>query len=184
MGSFKKMFGLFAIVLMMSGCGTISALQLESGNDPAKVRMYDKVVVGEFDVSAVDITTSSFEYKLNDASKVFANKLVNEIKRTGVFDQVERGEAGSDALYIDGEFIKFNDGNPSLRFWIGCGAGSSKLYIDVDFKDGLTSKQIASQKVKKHSWWLGGGLAASQTPEVLMDIAAKKIADDLAALKR
>ena len=70
------------------------------------------------------------------------------------------------------------------RMFVGLGVGSSYFDAAVEFKGGTESGLLATQKVDKNSFVLGGGIAANQTPLEFMRQAAKKLATDVTVAKR
>lgn len=122
---------------------------------------------------------------MNVRTKSFPDRIAIELDARGVFREVVRGGTPDDhTLVLSGVITRYEEGDATLRLMIGMGAGSSYFDARVDFKDGGTSETIASQQVNKNSWALGGGVAATQSPDTFMMEAAVRLADDLASLKR
>lgn len=162
--------------MFFTGCGTISGLQSSSGGSPSRFK-YDKVAVLDFENSVSGRSGSG-----NPMGCLFADKIADELERRNMFSKVVRGPVDGDALVISGRITRCDDGNSSLRFWIGMGAGSSYFDADVNFKNS-SGTELGTMKVDKNSWVLGGGIAAGQTVQTFMSDAAKKIADELAKTK-
>jgi hypothetical protein len=156
---------------LMQGCGTISSMESVSGACPLNRSQFDKLSVLDFKSTA---TAENAE-----AGKIFADKIADEIEKKNLFNKVVRGPVEGEALVICGEITRCDEGSAAARFWVGMGAGSSYFDADVQFKNNSEKSDLAAIKVDKNSWVLGGGLAASQTVEVFMSQAAKKIATEL-----
>ncbi len=54
----------------------------------------------------------------------------------------------------------------------------------VELVDGGSGKTLGTWKVDKNSWALGGGIAATQTPEGFMQEAASKIGTELSTKRK
>ena len=89
----------------------------------------------------------------------------------------------ANTLVITGNITKFEEGNSTLRLFVGMGAGSAFFESNVAFRNGGDG-QIGTIKVDKNSWALGGGLAAAQNPTMFMNGAAEKIAEEAKKLAR
>jgi Domain of unknown function (DUF4410) len=166
--------------LILTACGTTTSLQDTHGAAITTLsRKFSKVMVQDFKTAVRDK-----EGKAGAAEISFADRIATEIKKSGKFSNVGRnGKPDANTLVIDGTITKYEEGNPSLRFWIGMGAGSSFFEADVEFHDGKRTS-IGKIKVDKNSWALGGGLAAGQTPQTCMDGATEKVAAEAAKLAK
>jgi hypothetical protein len=172
---------LFVVVLclVVTSCGTTSSLQDARDTNITVVRKFSKVTVQDFKSAVRDK-----EGKAGAAQVSFADRIATEIKKSGKFSHVARNaRPDASTLVIDGTIMKYEEGNPSLRLWIGMGAGSAFFEADVQFRDGKGSS-IGKIKVDKNSWALGGGVAAGQTPQTFMDGAADKVAEESAKMAR
>jgi hypothetical protein len=169
----------FLVSIILSACGTTSSLQDLHGANVTSARKFSRVTIQDFKSAVRDK-----EGKAGAAQISFADRIAAEIKKRNKFSNVGRNvKPDPNTLVIDGTITKYEEGNPSLRFWIGMGAGSSFFEADVQFRDSKGTP-IGHVKVDKNSWALGGGVAAGQNPQTFMDGAADKIADEAAKLAR
>ena len=88
------------------------------------------------------------------------------------------------SVVISGAITKYDEGNATLRWLIGFGAGSSHFDANVKITDSVSNNELGAIVVDKHSWAGGGIMASAQTPEGFMDGAAKKIAQEVANTKK
>jgi hypothetical protein len=165
--------------LLLASCGTTSSLQDARGTNVTLARKFSKVTVQDFKSAFRDK-----EGKAGAAQISFADRIAAEINKRSKFTNVGRNvKPDGNTLVITGTITKYEEGNPSLRFWVGMGAGSAFFEADVQFRDGKGAS-IGRIKVDKNSWALGGGVAAGQSPQTFMDGAAEKIAEEAARLAR
>jgi len=174
--------------LIFSGCGTVSHVAATPGTE-MKLQKYQRVLVLDFadEVTAKAKPAAREQKKLqmDIATKSFADRIAIEIGALKGFREVLRtGSPDSETLIISGTITRYEEGDSSLRLWIGMGAGSAYFDAIVELKDGETKAMLADQKVDQNSWGAGGAIAASQTPESFMQTAAKKLAKDLTSLKQ
>jgi hypothetical protein len=120
---------------------------------------------------------------ITNGGRRFADTIAVEIKETKAYGEILRTEAKGKAVVVEGEITTYNDGNAAARLLIGLGAGSSQLDADIRFVDNETGKKIGEIKVDKNSWFLGGGVAATQDADSHMTPAAKKIASEIVKAK-
>jgi opacity protein-like surface antigen len=173
---------LFIVVLaglLLSSCGTTSALKGTHGEAITSTRKFSKVTVQDFQLSIKEPERGS-----NTAPSYFADRIASELKATARFSSVARNaKPGPNTLVITGVITKYEEGNSMLRLFIGMGAGSSFFESDVFFRDN-TGTTVGKIKVDKNSWALGGGIAAAQNPTMFMNGAADKIAAEAAKLAK
>jgi hypothetical protein len=163
----------------LAGCGSTSSLKNAQGQAIASARKFSKVTVQDFKLS-----TKEMGEKVTASKVYFADRIATAINKGGRFSSAKRNAtADANTLVIDGVITKYEEGNPTLRFFIGMGAGSSFFESDVNFRDSKGTI-IGHIKVDKNSWALGGGIAAGQNPEAFMNGAADKIAEEAAKLAR
>ena len=187
----NRIFGCVMLVagaVLLQGCGTTSGLKSADEATVLDFSGYDRVVVLDF----ADQTNKSgmkadkrvlYEAKTATATRIFAEMIAAEIRKTGAYAEVLREPSGQPAITVSGTIIVYKEGNAAARALIGLGAGSSYFDAEVLFSDLITSERLADVRVDKNSWALGGGLAAGQTVEHFMQGAAKKIARELAQAK-
>jgi hypothetical protein len=177
----RSIFILVGIVgiLSLTGCGSTSGLKNAQGQAIASTRKFSKVTVQDFKLS-----TKEMGEKVTASKVYFADRIATAVNKSGRFSSVKRNAtADANMLVIDGVITKYEEGNPTLRLFIGMGAGSSFFEADVYFRDSKGAV-IGKIKVDKNSWALGGGIAAGQNPEAFMNGAADKIAEEAAKLAR
>jgi hypothetical protein len=168
-----------ALCLVLTSCGTTTSLQDTRGANITVTRKFSKVTVQDFNSAVPDK-----EGKAGAAQISFADRIATEIKKRGKFSHVARNaKPDASTLVIGGTIAKYEEGNPSLRLWIGMGAGSAFFEADVQFRDGKGTS-IGKIKVDKNSWALGGGIAAGQNPQGFMDGAAEKVAEESAKMAK
>jgi hypothetical protein len=166
-------------MILVTACGTTSELKGPTGSSITSTRKFSKVTVQDFKLSVSEVGE-----KVTASKVYFADRIATALNKTGKFSSVKRNaKPDADTLVIDGVITKYVEGNPTLRLFIGMGAGSAFFESDVEFRDskGLTMGKI---KVDKNSWALGGGIAAGQNPEAFMNGAADKIAEEAAKLAK
>jgi opacity protein-like surface antigen len=167
-------------VLGLTGCGSVSGIKPTGTHQLSELTQYDKIIVTGF--------TNAEKCKEPERAKLacanFADRISLEIEKKGIVNSVDRTPSTEKALLITGCLTRYEEGNAMARLLVGCGAGSSYLDVDIEFKDNVTQEQLATLKVDKNSWGLGGGIAAGQTIEAFMDEAAKKLAEQLMQIKK
>ena len=93
------------------------------------------------------------------------------------------GTPDPSTLILRGAITQYDEGNATLRWMIGFAAGNVNFDANVELVDGGSGRSLGNWIVNKNSWALGGGIAATQTPEGFMQEAASKIGAQL-SLKR
>lgn len=175
------------LAIMLTGCGTVSEVTPTAGQD-LDLRKYDRVLVLDFADGVTDKVKPSAQAKkraeMAIRTKSFPDRIAIELGAKNVFKEVTRtGNPDPQTLIVSGTITRYTEGDAIGRLVIGLGAGSSYFDATVDFKDGGTSNILANQKIDKNSWVLGGGIAATQTPDEFMQEAAKVLAEDLSTAK-
>jgi hypothetical protein len=171
-----------ALALALTGCGTTSKLKTTQGNTLQSIQKYRQVSVLRF---ADKTNGKESGDKMREHGEHFADLIAVELDRTKAFEKVDRGDtAQPGSLVISGDITRCVEGNSSLRYWIGLGAGSSYFDATLRCSDADSGQQIGEIIVDKNSWALGGGLAAGQTVQKFMEGAAKKAASQLAEAKK
>ena len=180
MNSFHRIISLFALTFMLSACGTTSGLKptdtAKTGNTPASLAAYDKVIVLNFEDNA--------ESKSMKGGEEFSKRIVSSVAATKAFSSVTQAKQPGKAVVISGKIREYKEGNAVLRTVIGFGAGSSYFDADVNFADNETGAAIGSITVDKNSWVLGGFVAGVQDVKSHMDSAAQSIAAELKKAKQ
>jgi len=183
---FLLLAGIF-MAAFLSACGSVSHVKPTAGQ-AFRLDNYQRVVVNDFadgvTEKAKPKNKARKQAEMDVATKAFADRIAIELGAKGAFKEVVRtGTADANTLVITGTITRYEEGSSSARLWVGMGAGSAYFDADIVFKDGGTSGVLANQVVDKNSWGGGGAIAASQTPESFMKEAAKKLAEDISALK-
>lgn len=185
----KTLFSLIAIgsAVLLTGCGTVSHVT-PAANKEVDLKNYERVLVMDFgDAVSENAKPKDKERKATElslATKAFADRIAVELGSKHAFREVVRtGNADEKTLIISGAITRYEEGSSTARLLVGYGAGSSYFDATVTFKDGKSSEVLASLAVDKNSWGLGGGLAATQTPDVFMREAAIRLAEDMSSLK-
>jgi Domain of unknown function (DUF4410) len=164
---------------LLSSCGTTSSLKGARGEEITSTRKFSKVTVQDFKLSV-----SEMGEKVTASKAYFPDRIATALNKTGRFASVKRNAApDASTLIIDGVITKYVEGNPTLRLFIGMGAGSAFFESDVSFRDNKGAT-IGKIKVDKNSWALGGGIAAGQNPQSMMEGAADKIAAEAVKLAK
>ena len=174
-------------VLLMTGCGTVSHVTTAPGKD-MRLEKYQRVLVLDFadevTAKAKPAAREKKKLQMDFATKSFADRIAMEVGALKGFREVLRaGNPDGETLIISGTISRYEEGDSSLRLWIGMGAGSAYFDATVELKDGETKELLADQKIDQNSWGAGGAIAASQTTETFMQAAAKKLAKDLTSIK-
>jgi len=164
---------------LLSSCGTTSSLKGTHGEAITSTRKFSKVTVQDLKLSVAEVGE-----KVTASKVYFADRIATALNKTGRFASVKRNATpDANTLVIDGVITKYVEGNPTLRFFIGMGAGSAFFESDVTLRDSKGST-IGKVKVDKNSWALGGGIAAGQSPQSFMEGAADKIASEAVNLAK
>lgn len=172
--------------LFLCSCGSVSSIQPTSGNLSSETGTYDSLIVKPFvDATAPEnFSTWTPEEQQEHRAEVkrsgekLANTIISNAKSKSRFKSIGNKPGPGKNLVIEGEITRFNNGVPSLRLWIGMGAGSAYLDGVANFKDFKTGKEIGKIVIDKNSWPLGGAIAATQNADSLAEGAAEKIAEE------
>jgi hypothetical protein len=156
---------------------------------PLDLSGYDRVIVLDY-VDATDkhklkpSEIGTYADAVASAARTFPEIIARKVHESGAFKDVARGTCTGDALCVSGRITRLEEGNASLRLWIGMGAGSSYFAATTELSDAATGNPLGSVVTDKNSWPLGGALASAQTVQSFMEGAAGKIADQLRDSKR
>lgn len=176
---------------LLSGCGTTSDIRKHSataGDNAAQSEQQTATAPAVDFTKYNTVVVLDFENKAMPADKAmgqrFAEKIALSVLNTGAFQKVERTPQAEPAIVIDGAITRYEEGDPTMRFLIGLGAGSSYFDAIVNLTDGQSGEKLGDILVDKNSWVLGGGIAASQDVNSHMQSAAETIAENLASAKQ
>ena len=180
--------GFLFLSLLLAGCGTTSGFKAASGQNAVDLSPFSRVVVKDF-TDGVSEKMKGLEREKKAAemkrvAKDFADMLAWEIGQKRIFEQVARAGAEDErTLIIGGQITRYEEGSAMARFLVGMGAGSSYFDARVEFLRGGTAELLGAIDANRNSWVLGGGIAATQTPDSFMREAARKVAEEMSKLK-
>lgn len=176
-------------LMLLAGCGSVSDLQPTTPGTSADFRRYQRVVVHSF-TNMVPVTqkdpaeAARARARMEAATRKFNERVAEEIRLSGAFAEVIRGEtAVPDSMVVDGVITRAVEGSKTARLLVGFGAGNAYFDATLKVRDGSTGEVLATLVVDRNSWGGGGLLAAEQTMDSFMLEAAKKVATDLAVAK-
>ena len=140
---------------------------------------YNSVVVSDFGDATKNQNMPEY------AGANFADRIISAIREKGTFEKVTDNpqEISGNTLVVSGDVTRYQEGNSTLKFLIGFGAGGTYFDANVSISDMNTQSQLGVINVDKNSWALGGAIAAGQSVDHFMNQAAKKIADELSERK-
>jgi hypothetical protein len=176
-------------VTFLAACGTTSSLQSAEQDKTIDLTRYSKLIVEDFrdeaTVKAKPEVQPILRLKLETAVKAFPDQIAAVTRSNGGFDQVGRsGTPDADTLVMRGAITQYDEGNATLRWMVGFAAGNVNFDAIVELLDGGTGQSLGKWVVDKNSWALGGGIAATQTPEGFMQEAATKIGTQLSEKRK
>ncbi len=171
---------LVVVIVYFSGCGSVSGIIPTKPHALSELAAYDKIVVMDFN----DSTKYKEPEKVKIAGRTFADLIALQIKNDKLFSEVSRDKIPGKAILVGGTITRYEEGSAAGRLLVGFGAGSSYFDAAVAFKDSETGEELATLKIDKNSWVLGGGIAAAQTVGTYMEEGAKKVAQELNKIKK
>lgn len=179
----------FLTVSLLTSCGTTSSLQTSGEEKVIDLSPYSRLLVQDF----VDEATSRarpeaqpiLKLKMDDVVKAFPDQIAAVTKAQGGFDEVVRsGSPDARTLVMRGSITQYDEGNATLRWMVGFAAGNVNFDAIVELVDGGSGRTLGEWVVDKNSWALGGGIAATQTPEGFMQEAAVKIGTQMSEKRK
>ena len=179
----------FLTVSLLTSCGTTSSLQTAGEEKVIDLSPYSRLLVQDF----VDEATSRarpeaqpiLKLKMDDVVKAFPDQIAAVTKAQGGFDEVVRsGSPDARTLVMRGSITQYDEGNATLRWMVGFAAGNVNFDAIVELVDGGSGRTLGEWVVDKNSWALGGGIAATQTPEGFMQEAAVKIGTQMSEKRK
>lgn len=175
--------------LLLAACGTTSSLQAAKESQAVDLTRFSRLLVEDFTDEATAKAKPEarplLQLKLDSAVKVFPDQIAAVTRSGGGFDEVVRsGTADASTLVLRGAITQFDAGNATLRWMVGFAAGNVNFDARLQLVDGGTGESLGTWDVDKNSWALGGGIAATQTPEGFMQEAASKIGTELSAKRK
>ena len=177
--------------LALSACGSVSGLTRESLDAPQRIADYTRVEVADFEVvdqqkpDADPAKAEEQKKKAEEARKLFADKIAEQITASGAFAEVSRAPGTRPALRVGGTITRYDEGNIVARGLTGF-AGQTHFEVSVDIADAESGRSLSSLKIDRNSWPLpvGASMSTLQTTGFFMNEGAKKIAAELAAKKK
>lgn len=151
----------FAIIL--SGCATAvihdarvsSGVNLAAESGIVYVKDFDTSrAVFKGDYSDVPQRVAEERARIPD---IITREIIDDLAKKGRRAvRYDRG-AGSAGLIVDGVVTQVDSGSGAARFWVGMGAGSSKVLANVRvYRASNVSAPVASLEIEGHSGGTGG----------------------------
>jgi len=173
----------------LTACGTTSPLQSAEQDKVIDLTPYSKLIVEDFTdqatAKAKPETQPILRLKMESAVKTFPDQIAAVTRSQGGFAEVARaGTPDVETLVMRGAITQYDEGNATLRWMVGFAAGNVNFDAVVELVDGGSGRSLGTWVVDKNSWALGGGIAATQTPEGFMQEAATKIGTQLSEKRK
>jgi hypothetical protein len=183
---------LLTILLMASlltACGTTSSLQAPTDEQNIDLTPYSRLLVQDFVDEATPRAKPEaqpiLKLKMETVVKAFPDQIAAVTRAQGGFDEVVRsGTPDAQTLVMRGSITQYDEGNAALRWMVGFAAGNVNFDANVELLDGGSGRTLGKWVVDKNSWALGGGIAATQTPEGFMQEAAVKIGTQMSEKRK
>jgi hypothetical protein len=174
--------------LLLAGCGTLGKLDASAAKK-REIADFDRVVIGEFRANdtrkAKDAEQAAERAREIEAGRrAFAERIAEELREIGAFEEVLLGDGEGPALKIDGSVDQWEPGNLAARSLVGF-VGKSEFEASVRFSDLESGTELGRLQVNRNSWPLPIGTWTNvvQSVEFHMGQAAKRIAHELARAK-
>jgi len=186
-----RLFLLVPIVLSLAACGTTSGFQAAPAAEREYIDLtaYQRLLVEDFSDDATHRAKPEMQPilqpKVMKASTMFPDQVASVVAAEGGFAAVDRSGAGGEGtLVLRGAITQYDEGSATLRWMVGFNAGNVNFDATLQLVDGGSQEVLGTWLVDKNSWALGGGIAATQTPELFMAEAARKIGEELARSRK
>lgn len=179
---------------LLSACGTTSGFQKPTTEKNASqnfekrlsIANYDRLVIGNFIAAdgvedASQKTNSSKHVTAEQVNQMFRKALEKEIAEANLFSEIimQSENEVTDALLLNGQLLRFQEGDAAARMLLGLGAGMSHFDAKVVLSDAASGEVIGEFIIDKNSWALGGFIAWKQDLNAHMRSAATKITKEL-----
>lgn len=139
-----KNFALLVISVIFSACGSTIRL-----HDKEQCKPYAHVIINDFKDK---VSRKHNNPHIIAEGKRFADLISCEMIKKDLFDKVDRNiQSDKTALLIDGDILKYQEGDEMLRSLIGLGIGACRFAAKVYLRDNETKKIIASIYVSQVS---------------------------------
>jgi len=179
------------IAVSLAACGTTSSFHAvpAAAQEYIDLAPYDRLLVEDFLDDATHRAKPEMQPilqpKVMKAATMFPDQIASVVAAEGGFTTVERSGAGGEGtLLLRGAITQYDEGSATLRWIVGFNAGNVNFDATLQLVDGGTQDVLGTWLVDKNSWALGGGIAATQTPELFMAEAARKIGEELARSRK
>src|SRR5690606_4172125 len=140
---------------LLAACGSLGRIDRTAGS-AHRIADYDRVVGGEFTNNdrrpAKDAESAEAQAAAVDVGRqAFADRIAEEIGKTGAFAAVSRGPLAGPALRVAGSIDQWEPGNIAARSLLGF-AGKSQFDATVVISDAQTGEELARIVVDRNSW--------------------------------
>jgi hypothetical protein len=111
-------------------------------------KAYRTIIVEAFTVTDKNVSGEDDKQSAQVMPVYLQAKLITEIRAAGLFEQVltpEEASSPSDqekALKLQGQITEVSGGSRGLRFWIGFGAGRSRVQIETRLVDATSTTPL------------------------------------------
>lgn len=142
MNAMPQRVALVAGLLLMSAAAAWSAdeIKLDRYEISGELRPGSVILVKQFGTDKADFGKLKKERQKETASNMktvaplqLQQVMVQHLAEASFFAEVtawEEGEAAENALVLEGEFTVINPGNRNKRYWVGMGAGRSRICVE------------------------------------------------------
>lgn len=189
-----KLLAIVFVSLIISACGSTSSIKQVTPHPKKihsteakkqKIQEEQRLDISHYDTIIVEDFMVNNTIEINDTNthlgKKYADLIAQLIQEKQTDLKVLRKQDGTDeALVLEGKIISYDNGNATVRFLVGLGAGKAKFDAEVFLKDAQSKNLLGTIDVNQHSGMFGGVVGASLTSDKLMEISAKKIEERLA----
>ncbi|MDD2582064.1 MAG: DUF4410 domain-containing protein [Desulfuromonadaceae bacterium] len=130
--------------------------------EPLNLNAYSRVIVADLDTSATPLpptdenTYEPTKIVLKSSSDIFTNALRDQFKEAkssleivGPVNEVTGAEPKT--LLVKGKVTEMNPGSQALRYWVGFGAGKSRVEVAGEIIDAQSNKPLVRFKHAKAS---------------------------------
>jgi hypothetical protein len=116
-----------------------------------KLSIYDTLIIRDFTANDAEYSQIDDEERVKiDAmkpllSKTISESITKELKMKKIFKKIrQNGEAGGNAVILEGAITEFNAGSRALKFFVGFGAGKAYLKVKGRLVDARTGRELAT----------------------------------------
>lgn len=123
-----------------------------------RLSTYDNLIIKDFPIDKAEVSNISDgdmpRYKALKPKLVnmLSDEVVRQLRAKKLFKKVQRnGQTGGKTIIMEGRFTEVNAGSRAAKFWVGYGAGSSKIAVKGRLLDAATGKELAVFENSRHS---------------------------------